>query len=122
MTDDKVESMPNRENTSVAHIFNFLKFRVFEVMYNYPHLETSIQIADVLRVPMQAVSKVLSRSYVHDHGYVRRLKKAPGSRFYRYRLTKKGRRAYAEYLVRISAVCLLTFMIRTLSGCHTSWG
>lgn len=90
-----------RKKFRVTHSFNFMKFRCFEHMYNHPEPITSIEIAEALRLPMQAVSKVLSRSYTQGHGYVRRLKKASGSRFYRYILTKKGRKAYALYLKRI---------------------
>ncbi len=96
-----------------AHKPNFLKFRILEALYN-TWLEdkeplTTRDIERITGVQYTAVSSVMSRyqkiqkrnGKIIKLPYIQRLEKKGPNGLYRYKITKKGIEAYANYLNRI---------------------
>src|SRR5665647_3257883 len=83
------------------HLYNFLKFRIAEALFLvYPGTLTCNELGDELGVPSGSISRIMCYYHERGYGYFRRMK-VKHSKAFRYKLNKKGHKAYRRYLHRI---------------------
>ncbi len=88
--------------TGTYHKFNFLKFRILEVLVKaYPYTLNCKEIADKGDIELKKVADALNHYIAGNYSYVKRLNKKSKSGKYRYKIDKKGIVAYLQYKRRI---------------------
>lgn len=98
--------MEETENESIEvkyyHKYNFLKLRIMDVLMWAPEPMTAREIAESLGVPAKNISQILLHYEQHHYHYFRRLNPLKGTgKAFRYKINKKGIRAYVEYMKRV---------------------
>ncbi len=90
--------------TGTYHKFNFLKFRILEVLVKaYPYTLTCKEIAYKGDIELKKVADALNHYIAGNYSYVKRLNKKSKSGKYRYKINKAGIVAYLQYKRRIEA-------------------
>src|SRR5665647_943647 len=86
----------------VYHIFNAAKMRIMEATYqHFPSALSTKEIARLTGMEHGKVSRLLSHYHYHNYRYFRRLKKKDINGGYRYKINKKGVKAYFTFVLRI---------------------
>jgi len=91
------------ENQKILFAYNFLKLMILGALVFATEPMTSREIAEVIGVSAKNVSQELYAWQKYHYHYVRRLKpkKGSGTNAYRYKINKKGIRAYLQYVKRV---------------------
>jgi transcription initiation factor IIE alpha subunit len=86
----------------IYHVFNFAKMRLLEATYKeYPKPLSTNEIAAITGMEKGKVSRLMSHYHNHNYRYFRRLKKRHDDGSYRYKINKKGAKAYKSFGLRI---------------------
>jgi hypothetical protein len=86
----------------VYHIFNMAKMRILEVANaHYPDTVSAKEIAHITGMEQNKVSRLLSYYHHHDYGYLRRMKKRNVDGSFKYKINKKGVKAYLALVLRV---------------------
>jgi hypothetical protein len=86
----------------VYHVFNVAKMRIMEATYqNYPSALSTKEIAKITGMEHGKVSRLLTHYHYHNYHYFRRLKKKDSNGGYRYKINRKGLKAYFAFVLRI---------------------
>ncbi len=106
----------------IYHITNAAKFRIEEafVQRGFSTL-TCPEIAEITGMPAINISRLMSHYHERGYGYFIRLKKRKGHA-YQYKLAKRGRLSYTQYLKRIKLGFDLSLQKRTPARMSTFKG
>jgi len=86
----------------VYHIFNAAKMRIMEATYqHFPSALSTKEIARLTGMEHGKVSRLLTHYHYHNYHYFRRLKKKDINGGYRYKINKKGIKAYFTFVLRV---------------------
>jgi len=86
----------------VYHIFNAAKMRIMEATYqHFPSALSTKEIARLTDMEHGKVSRLLTHYHYHNYHYFRRLKKKDINGGYRYKINKKGIKAYFTFVLRV---------------------
>jgi hypothetical protein len=86
----------------VYHIFNTAKMRILEVANaQFPNTVSCKEIARITGMEKGKVSRLLSYYHHHQYGYLRRMKKRDADGSFKYKINKKGVKAYLSFVLRV---------------------